>query len=144
MAPRSWWWLLLGAALVAGPGAAHAAGKAGRPRAAERGASRPPAKKAPAAAAPEASPTPALPPGASAPPASPSAPAPGTPKAEVTEEKAGVKTYRFGPQDVEGRTKSPQIAYFLRRVRAEFDAGALGHRSFLRELAHTRHHPALR
>ncbi|MCC6213328.1 MAG: hypothetical protein IT376_00530 [Polyangiaceae bacterium] len=141
MALRSWCWLPLGAALVAWPGAAQAAGKAVRPRPAERGASRPPAKEAPAAA-PEAPPAP--PAGASAAPASPPAPAPGTPKAEVTEEKGGVKTYRFGPQDVEGRTKSPQIAYFLRRVRAEFDAGDLGHRSFLRELAHTRHHPALR
>ncbi|MGE0323269.1 MAG: hypothetical protein AB7K71_03300 [Polyangiaceae bacterium] len=56
----------------------------------------------------------------------------------------GMKTYTFGPQEVEGRLKSPQIQYFLRRVRAEFEAGALGHRSFLRELSYTRHHPSLR
>lgn len=56
----------------------------------------------------------------------------------------GVKTYKFGPVEVEGRLKSPQIVYFLRRVRAEFAAGALGHRSFMRELSDTRRNPALK
>lgn len=63
---------------------------------------------------------------------------------ETKEDKEGVKTYKFGTIEVEGRLKSPQIIYFLRRVRAEFDAGLLGHRSFMRELADTRNHPALR
>jgi hypothetical protein len=67
---------------------------------------------------------------------------------QVVEEKqagdAGVKTYKFGPVDVEGRLKSPQIVYFLRRVRAEFAAGQLGHRSFLGELRDTRRNPALK
>ncbi len=66
----------------------------------------------------------------------------------VVEEKesgdAGVKTYKFGPVDVEGRLKSPQIVYFLRRVRAEFAAGQLGHRSFLPELRDTRRNAALK
>jgi hypothetical protein len=66
----------------------------------------------------------------------------------VVEEKqagdGGVKTYKFGPVDVEGRLKSPQIVYFLRRVRAEFAAGQLGHRSFMRELSDTRRNPALK
>jgi hypothetical protein len=44
---------------------------------------------------------------------------------------------------VEGRLKSPQILYFLRRVRAEFDPAPLGHRSFLLELSDTRRHRAL-
>jgi hypothetical protein len=57
---------------------------------------------------------------------------------------AGVKTYEFRAVEVEGRLRSPQILYFLRRVRAEFDAAALGHRSFLRELAHTRNDSAFR
>lgn len=74
---------------------------------------------------------------------------PGKGEAGVKVEKVekgdeGMKTYTFGPQEVEGRLKSPQIQYFLRRVRAEFEAGALGHRSFLRELSYTRHHPSLR
>ena len=63
---------------------------------------------------------------------------------ETKETKEGVKTYKFGTIEVEGRLKSPQIIYFLRRVRAEFDAGLLGHRSFTRELSDTRNHPALR
>jgi hypothetical protein len=62
----------------------------------------------------------------------------------VKEDKAGVKTYKFGTVEVEGRMKSPQIIYFLRRVRAEFDAGLLGHRSFMRELADTRNNPSFR
>jgi hypothetical protein len=56
----------------------------------------------------------------------------------------GVKTYKFSAVEVEGRLKSPQIAYFLRRVRAEFEAGDLGHRSFVPELKDTRRSPSLR
>jgi hypothetical protein len=63
---------------------------------------------------------------------------------ETKETKEGVKTYKFGTIEVESRLKSPQIIYFLRRVRAEFDAGLLGHRSFMRELSDTRNHPSLR
>lgn len=59
-------------------------------------------------------------------------------------DEEGVKTFKFGAVEVEGRLKAPQILYFLRRVRAEFRAGLLGHRSFMPELMHTRHHPALR
>lgn len=61
-----------------------------------------------------------------------------------SEGDGGVKTYKFGPVEVEGRLKSPQVVYFLRRVRAEFAAGALGHRSFLRELSDTRRNGALK
>jgi hypothetical protein len=60
------------------------------------------------------------------------------------ENKEGVKTYKFGAVEVEGRLRSPQLTYFLRRVRAEFSAGDLGHRSFMRELAETTRHPAFR
>jgi hypothetical protein len=56
----------------------------------------------------------------------------------------GVKTYKFSAVEVEGRLKSPQIVYFLRRVRAEFEAGDLGHRSFMPELSDTRRSPSLR
>jgi len=63
---------------------------------------------------------------------------------KVKEDKEGVKTYKFEAIEVEGRLKSPQVIYFLRRVRAEFDAGALGHRSFLGELSDSRRSPALR
>jgi hypothetical protein len=63
---------------------------------------------------------------------------------KVKEDKEGVKTYRFETVEVEGRLKSPQVIYFLRRVRAEFEAGALGHRSFLGELSDSRRSAAFR
>lgn len=70
-----------------------------------------------------------------------------TGKAATAKEKEGpegVKTYQFGAIEVEGRLRSPQLIYFLRRVRAEFDAGALGHRSFLGELSDTRNESTFR
>jgi hypothetical protein len=57
---------------------------------------------------------------------------------KTEEGKEGVKTYQFGAVEVEGRLRSPQLIYFLRRVRAEFVAGELGHRSFLLELDSTK------
>lgn len=63
---------------------------------------------------------------------------------KVKEDKEGVKTYKFETVEVEGRLKSPQVIYFLRRVRAEFDAGTLGHRSFLGELSDSRRSAAFR
>jgi hypothetical protein len=63
---------------------------------------------------------------------------------KVKEDKEGVKTYKFDTVEVEGRLKSPQVIYFLRRVRAEFEAGALGHRSFLGELSDSRRSAAFR
>lgn len=50
----------------------------------------------------------------------------------------GTRVFKFGELEVEGRLRSPQIVYFLRRVRAEFAAGDLGHRSFMGELSQTR------
>jgi hypothetical protein len=63
---------------------------------------------------------------------------------EESEKEKGVKTYKFSAVEVEGRLKSPQIVYFLRRVRAEFEAGMLGHRSFMPELSDSRRSPALK
>ena len=65
-------------------------------------------------------------------------------KVEESKKEEGVKTYTFSAIEVEGRLKSPQIIYFLRRVRAEFEAGLLGHRSFMPELSDSRRSPALR
>jgi hypothetical protein len=62
---------------------------------------------------------------------------------KTEEARRGEKTYTFGAQEVEGRLKSPQILYFLRRVRAQFDPAPLGHRSFMLELSDTRRNPAL-
>lgn len=50
----------------------------------------------------------------------------------------GTQVFKFSELDIEGRLKSPQLVYFLRRVRAEFAAGELGHRSFMREMSETR------
>jgi len=63
---------------------------------------------------------------------------------KVKEDKEGVKSYKFETIEVEGRLKSPQVIYFLRRVRAEFEAGALGHRSFMGELSDSRRSAAFR
>jgi hypothetical protein len=63
----------------------------------------------------------------------------------VVEQKTldgGAKVFRFGEIEIEGRLKSPQLVYFLRRVRAEFAAGDLGHRTFMRELSDTRTDPS--
>jgi hypothetical protein len=64
---------------------------------------------------------------------------------DVVESKTldgGAKVFRFGEVEIEGRLQSPQLVYFLRRVRAEFAAGDLGHRSFMRELSDTRRDPS--
>jgi hypothetical protein len=65
--------------------------------------------------------------------------------AGVVEQKTldgGARVFRFGELEIEGRLRSPQLVYFLRRVRAEFAAGDLGHRSFMRELSETRKDPS--
>lgn len=66
---------------------------------------------------------------------------PKEPKDSTKGADAGSRVFRFGEVEVEGRLKSPQIVYFLRRVRAEFAAGDLGHRSFMLELKDTRNDP---
>jgi len=45
-----------------------------------------------------------------------------------------VKVFRFSGFDINGRLKSPQLLYFLNRLRAEFDHPRLPHRSFMPEL----------
>ena len=45
-----------------------------------------------------------------------------------------VKVFRFSGFDISGRLKSPQLLYFLNRLRAEFDRPRLPHRSFMPEL----------
>jgi hypothetical protein len=106
---------------------------------------KPPRKPAPAAAAPPA--------------AKPDAAAQLAPKAESASPRAttttredggvveaktldgGARVFRFGEMEIEGRLRNPQLVYFLRRVRAEFAAGDLGHRSFMQELSETKKDP---
>jgi hypothetical protein len=47
------------------------------------------------------------------------------------------KTYTFGAMDVEGKLKTPQLLYFLNRVKLELDMSAPDKRSFMKELAKT-------
>src|SRR5262249_44365419 len=69
-------------------------------------------------------------------------PTPGDAGVTVSEKgDGGVKQFRFTETDIEGRLKAPQLVYFLRRVRAESAAGALGHRSFMRDLPEPRRDP---
>lgn len=146
--------------LGAADAAAAPAARTARAKVAARAPARSPTPRARAAVAPSAAAStttaaaPALVPAPAAPGATPpkgAAEAPvrstsGGPASQAvvkTEEaRAGERTYTFGAQEVEGRLKSPQILYFLRRVRAEFDPAPLGHRSFLLELYDTRRHPA--
>jgi len=52
----------------------------------------------------------------------------------VKEGDTSVKVMRFSGLELEGRLKSPQLLYFVNRVRAEFDRPKLPHRSFMPEL----------
>lgn len=57
--------------------------------------------------------------------------------AETAEREEGdgkVKVFKFSGLDISGRLKSPQLLYFLNRLRAEFDRPRLPHRSFVPEL----------
>jgi hypothetical protein len=60
----------------------------------------------------------------------------GQAKSEVREERSGekVKAFQFSGLDIEGQLKSPQMLYFLNRLRAEFGRPRLPHRSFMPEL----------
>lgn len=75
---------------------------------------------------------------------------PGVARAESEPAKAaasaaeGEKNYQLQVIEVEGRLRTPQILYFLRRARAELNVERLGHRSFLPELGDTRRSSALR
>jgi hypothetical protein len=86
---------------------------------------------------------------ADAPPAKAELRAPGSNAAEATAQAAAsgvnaqivregdtsVKMMEFTGLGIEGRLKSPQLVYFVQRVRAEFEHPVLPHRSFLPELA---------
>ena len=56
-------------------------------------------------------------------------------KSEVRQERGEkVKAFQFSGLDIEGQLKSPQMLYFLNRLRAEFGRPRLPHRSFMPEL----------
>ena len=49
-----------------------------------------------------------------------------------------VKTIEFTGLSIEGQLKTPQMLFFLNRLRAEFDRPRLPHRSFIPELTRAR------
>jgi Ni/Co efflux regulator RcnB len=64
--------------------------------------------------------------------------------ADVREEGGQkVKVFRFSGLDISGRLKSPQLLYFLNRLRAEFDRPKLPHRSFVPELVRSTKAPGM-
>lgn len=63
----------------------------------------------------------------------------GAESSEVNEGGSKVKVIRFTGLDISGRLKSPQLLYFLNRLRAEFDRPKLPHRSFIPELQRSAH-----
>jgi hypothetical protein len=88
----------------------------------------------------------------SAPDPAPSpAPSPSDPRADdapsvpatSTTRTARTKVYSFGAMDVEGKLKTPQLLYFLNRVKLELDMSAPDRRSFMKELARTADDPNL-
>ena len=62
----------------------------------------------------------------------------------VKEGDTSVKMMQFSGLDIEGRLKSPQLMYFVNRVRAEFDRPRLPHRSFMPEVERSTHEEPLR
>ncbi len=64
----------------------------------------------------------------------PPPPAEDTPDDAEADGPGKVKVLEFGELDIASRSKSPQLVYFLARLRAEFDRPKLPHRSFIPEL----------
>lgn len=56
---------------------------------------------------------------------------------------AKTKVYTFGAMDVEGKLKTPQLLYFLNRIKLELEMSAPDHRSFMKELERTADDPSL-
>jgi hypothetical protein len=65
-------------------------------------------------------------------------------ESEKKEGDATVKVFEFGETEIEGRSRWPAVTYFIRRMRAEFEASKLPHRSFLPELGASKGDPAVK
>jgi hypothetical protein len=63
-------------------------------------------------------------------------PKPPADKADPTAKPDGKKekTYTFGGLDIDGKLKTPQLLYFLNRMKSEFDTTTPDKRSFIPEL----------
>jgi hypothetical protein len=58
----------------------------------------------------------------------------GKPEAPADPSQHKSKTYTFTGLDIDGKLKTPQLLYFLNRMKAEFDTTAPDKRSFMPEL----------
>ncbi|MGZ3421445.1 MAG: hypothetical protein ACXWUG_03640 [Polyangiales bacterium] len=65
-------------------------------------------------------------------------------ESEKKEGDAAVKVFEFGTTEIEGRARWPAVTYFVRRMRAEFEAQKLPHRPFMPELESTKGDPAVK
>jgi hypothetical protein len=63
--------------------------------------------------------------------------------ATTTIRPAKTKVYTFGAMDVEGKLKTPQLLFFLGRIKLELEMSAPDHRSFMKELEKTADDPNL-
>jgi hypothetical protein len=61
-------------------------------------------------------------------------PAPATPPTQVDAKGTKSKSYTFTGLDIDGKLKTPQLLYFLNRMKSEFDSTTPDKRSFLPEL----------
>jgi len=123
--------LLAPAAGVAGKPAAKHKAAAARPAPAKRAPAPPPSttkERAPSAGSSESKSASSDDGDDAGGESTPSAPAAGSGK------KVTSKTYTFGAMDVEGKLKTPQLLYFLNRVKLELDMSAPDKRSFMKEL----------
>lgn len=62
----------------------------------------------------------------------------GVREGERKEGDASVKTFDFGSTEITGKARWPAVTYFTRRLKAEFDAQKLPHRSFFPEMSATK------
>jgi hypothetical protein len=117
--------------IVAGATQAQAAGKTKSPKRA------PAARPAPAEVHPAPAPETRAEPAADA-RGEGAEPAATEPKGDSKGGKAPkAKVYTFSGLDVEGKLKTPQLLYFLNRVKLELDTTGREKRSFLKELEQT-------
>ena len=62
------------------------------------------------------------------------APAPADDKVQTDASGKKSKTYSFTGLDIDGKLKTPQLLYFLNRMKSEFDTTTPSRRSFIPEL----------
>jgi len=64
-------------------------------------------------------------------------------KSEGGSKAPKTRTYTFGAMDVEGKMKTPQLLYFLNRVKLELEMSAPDKKSFMPELEQSAHDSSL-